>query len=161
MYVPRRHELIRTSPRRPLPTMTRLARPPTDLASPFLASRPAFPCSKKFRDAALGSKRFAERGEQSCSRWSISLRLLNGLFSRSLIQPECNIAQAYCGEKLQDPFIEGEINPYDISKPCTTLGEDLCASGLAQCLEESNNLLVSLSSTPRRPSSRPTSTSLG
>jgi len=55
------------------------------------------------------------------------------LFFLSLIQPECDIAQAYCGEKLQEPFIEGEINPYDISKPCTTLGEDLCVSRRLLC----------------------------
>ncbi|KAM0751196.1 peptidase S10, serine carboxypeptidase [Meredithblackwellia eburnea MCA 4105] len=41
-------------------------------------------------------------------------------------QPECDIATAYCGEAFTSPFLRGEINPYDISKPCTTLGEDLC-----------------------------------
>jgi hypothetical protein len=92
-------------------------------------SKPASPCSKKSRGAAPGSRRSAEPGRSSpcLSAREESAGADHPLF-HSLIQPECDIAQAYCGEKLQEPFIEGEINPYDISKPCTTLGEDLCVS---------------------------------
>lgn len=60
------------------------------------------------------------------------------------MQPECDIAMAYCGEKLSSPFIEGEINPYDISKPCTTLAEDLCVS-FTSCVGSVSQLLTLIS----------------
>ncbi|KAK4699713.1 hypothetical protein P7C70_g6545, partial [Phenoliferia sp. Uapishka_3] len=55
-----------------------------------------------------------------CDKW------LAKVCRESLSQPECDIASAYCGEQMSIPFLEGQINPYDISKPCTTLNEDLC-----------------------------------
>ena len=49
----------------------------------------------------------------------------------SLSQPQCDIAIGYCYSKLFLPLYEGGINPYDISKPCTTVAEDLCVSRLS------------------------------
>ncbi|KAL8283173.1 hypothetical protein RQP46_005951 [Phenoliferia psychrophenolica] len=55
-----------------------------------------------------------------CDKW------LNKVCRDSLVQPECDIAADYCGTQFQLPFLQGMVNPYDISKPCTTLGQDLC-----------------------------------
>ncbi|KAI5478285.1 serine carboxypeptidase [Pseudohyphozyma bogoriensis] len=55
-----------------------------------------------------------------CDAW------LEKVCRSSVSQPECDIAASYCEGAFMEPFIGGEINPYDISKPCTTLGTDLC-----------------------------------
>lgn len=80
----------------------------------------------------------------------------------SLSQPECDIATEYCQIQMDAPFLEGQINPYDISKPCTTLSEDLCVrSPDVQPRASRLNELHLPHSIPRRQSSRRTSTSLG
>lgn len=87
----------------------------------------------------------AREGLPNQVRLRLTLRIdLTFFWTNSLVLPECDIASEWCQEQLQLPFLYGgthfcfralprltrdgfpEINPYDISKPCTTLSEDLC-----------------------------------
>lgn len=66
--------------------------------------------------------------ERSAAPLDSSTNTVPTLFFPSISQPECDIAAEYCQTVMTSPFFDGQINPYDISKPCTTLNEDLCVS---------------------------------
>ncbi|KAM0793197.1 hypothetical protein ACM66B_000667 [Microbotryomycetes sp. NB124-2] len=69
-------------------------------------------------------------GINTCVQMQPEVKRCDAWFKRACrdhySQPECDIAAAYCAQVIEAPFSAAQLNPYDISKSCDTLDEDLC-----------------------------------
>ncbi|KAK4054862.1 hypothetical protein OIV83_000786 [Microbotryomycetes sp. JL201] len=69
-------------------------------------------------------------GIRTCIQMQPEVKRCDAWFKRSCrdhdSQPECDVAAAYCAQVIETPFLAAGLNPYDISKACDTLDEDLC-----------------------------------